>query len=275
MNAGSAAFQFPSNGKAQRKTAPALQPGSTKTIVSIPFKRESTAKVCVLSARTIISYQCFNSLQTGKHSESQQKIMKGIGNPMFQFPSNGKAQRKQSDLNGGRPNPNILVSIPFKRESTAKDKLINPCTGRHVYVVSIPFKRESTAKVNNGSSNGQSQSLFQFPSNGKAQRKHRGIPYTPTWVVEFQFPSNGKAQRKPFRYTYLSIPIPLFMFQFPSNGKAQRKLNGNFRMWMRNQIRFNSLQTGKHSESGRRTQNKASQNHHVSIPFKRESTAKE
>ena len=61
----------------------------------------------------------FNSLQTGKHSESQKEKETAIERKMFQFPSNGKAQRKSR----------------------------------------VPVKRQN------------SPSGFQFPSNGKAQRK--------------------------------------------------------------------------------------------------------
>ena len=87
--------------------------------------------------------------------------------------------------------------------------------------------------------------MFQFPSNGKAQRK----PMTEANILRiyaaFQFPSNGKAQRKDIPADNKSA---LLEFQFPSNGKAQRKCHRSVDGGEVGQ-RFNSLQTGKHSES--------------------------
>ena len=91
-------------------------------------------------------------------------------------------------------------------------------------------------------------------------------------IYRFQFPSNGKAQRKTLLETeaeldyFVSIPFKREstakvtqalgatgkflgnMFQFPSNGKAQRKPTQRTRQ-SRRHPGFNSLQTGKHSES--------------------------
>ena len=73
-----------------------MTPERADRIVSIPFKRESTAKVALgdavlrLGEKTLVR---FNSLQTGKHSESQLRSV---------------VDRLD------------VVSIPFKRESTAK-----------------------------------------------------------------------------------------------------------------------------------------------------------
>ena len=134
-------FPFPSNGKAQRKEMSnftkrafssfnSLQTGKHSEriedahniikgeYVSIPFKRESTAKGGKQWI-TNTAFLSFHSLQTGKHSESAPVYTSGTSY--------------------------VFVSIPFKRESTAK-----AFKGRRPVppnIVSIPFKRESTAKV--------------------------------------------------------------------------------------------------------------------------------
>ena len=146
----------------------------TKTVpilVSIPFKRESISKAIVTIEVTESGYS-FNSLQTGKHIQSNQQCFWG-------------------DYTIGG------VSIPFKRESISKVKIVSSIsliagfhcfnslqtgkhiqrrhptrcidkgergfnslqTGKHIqrlpsgqglfrYRVSIPFKRESISKVN-------------------------------------------------------------------------------------------------------------------------------
>ena len=106
-------------------------------------------------------------------------------------------------------------------------------------MVSIPFKRESASKV-------QSQTWFQFPSNGKVHRKFKSPSLPQAAPGEFQFPSNGKVHRKCVnkinrcsQARYVSIPfkresaskvasynrlgIVFSTFQFPSNGKVHRK----------------------------------------------------
>ena len=89
-------FQFPSNGKAYPKLRPAVRPPRRFTRVSIPFKRESISKALILILINInscnetvsipfkresiskaattriptLSTESFNSLQTGKHIQS-------------------------------------------------------------------------------------------------------------------------------------------------------------------------------------------------------------
>ena len=65
---------------------------------------------------------------------------------------------------------------------------------------------------------------FQFPSNGKADRKSDRLTFINLAAMrgeQFQFPSNGKADRK--CYDEDGEQYGLLMFQFPSNGKADRK----------------------------------------------------
>ena len=162
-------FQFPSNGKADRKDIErelreatvagfnSLQTGkriaSRERIellwndesVSIPFKRESGSQV----AKSL--YIC---------------VCSGVRS--FQFPSNGKADRKQlaigilldatrfNSLQTGKRIAStyasshvsavFAVSIPFKRESGSQ-ALFATVVAKSEWV-SIPFKRESGSQVN-------------------------------------------------------------------------------------------------------------------------------
>ena len=164
----------------------------------------------------------------------------------------------------------VLVSIPFKRESVSKGRLVAPHpplsllkefqfpSNGKVYPkrgagrgrgtagkVSIPFKRESVSKASvlNRPHPVESQK-FQFPSNGKVYPKfHQYAEKRNT--VEFQFPSNGKV--------------------YPKTMKGTRPLS--------NPESFNSLQTGKCIQ---RTicNDCVSFVCNVSIPFKRESVSK-
>ena len=139
-------FQFPSNGKAQRKTDELAIRVHQRSFVSIPFKRESTAKVygqdLELSEILVsipfkrestakddrkpspimnIASSSFNSLQTGKHSERYQKDSHAFCHPL-QFCFNSLQTGKHSERKGRSALAVKLlkVSIPFKRESTAK-----------------------------------------------------------------------------------------------------------------------------------------------------------
>ena len=162
-------FQFPSNGKVHGKgpTAPLIR--QSLYYVSIPFKREGTWKVGTRTAlvRTVDRFQfpsngkvhqkanptnsltlttkiSFNSLQTGRY-------IKRFSNRY----SNTAPYESFNSLQTGRYIKSIprrvcilrgtLVSIPFKREGTSKDR------GKHwrtspPHQVSIPFKREGTSK---------------------------------------------------------------------------------------------------------------------------------
>ena len=113
--------------------------------VSIPFKRESTAKEKILhqhSGKRVSVSIPFKRESTAKAGGTGGKGDTGVG--QFQFPSNGKAQRKF-----------ISKSLSDTYASS----------------VSIPFKRESTAKVEPTLQIDAAWDMFQFPSNGKAQRK--------------------------------------------------------------------------------------------------------
>ena len=134
-------FQFPSNGKAYMHQHP-YDYGSVRR------------------------YNCFNSLQTGRHICTPIPMLPQTVTPAFQFPSNGKAYMHililvmvssatvglfQFPSNGkaymhiGVGNPidqeNRGVSIPFKREGIyAQSTFLK--RRKPMKKVSIPFKRE-------------------------------------------------------------------------------------------------------------------------------------
>ena len=111
-------FQFPSNGKAH-----------------------SDVKTKHLNFTMRMSG--FNSLQTGRHIQTQsQKSTRRIS-AGFQFPSNGKAHSDCQCLCRKRDCVLHGVSIPFKREGTFRQcNLVFVCC--FYDFVSIPFKREGT-----------------------------------------------------------------------------------------------------------------------------------
>ena len=111
-------FQFPSNGKAHRKSFDLYHAGHA-AFVSIPFKRESTAKemlnITIEDTRTL----------------------------EFQFPSNGKAQRKRRPQIWQLPGLVRFNSLQTGKHSERVSELRSESS---TISVSIPFKRESTAK---------------------------------------------------------------------------------------------------------------------------------
>ena len=161
-------FQFPSNGKA-RGNRIHWKYLWRRVWVSIPFKREGTWKPSfVVDYRCWWFTLCFNSLQTGRHVETDESVINYSHEDRFhslqtgrhvetfratvtedlelgfQFPSNGKAR---GNHNSGETKRNGFgVSIPFKREGTWKPT--NPeMRQRYLDQVSIPFKREGTCEL--------------------------------------------------------------------------------------------------------------------------------
>ena len=110
-------FQFPSNGKAYSKKH-RIRLSSKRSIVSIPFKRESVFKDGLLYFHKGVNAR-FNSLQTGKRiqrsltRESLTQLEQG-------FNSLQTGKRIQSVSEVLTPQRQTLVSIPFKRESVFK-----------------------------------------------------------------------------------------------------------------------------------------------------------
>ena len=209
--------------------------------VSIPFKRE----------------------RTGRHLY----YIKYRHGPLFQFPSNGKAQ--------------------------ADGSLEFPGTTRHE--VSIPFKRERTGRRLAIGVQNMDPLKFQFPSNGNAQADGSHIVDRSRLIqrfnslqtgthsqthhlngggtrqeVKFQFPSNGNAQSD---YREETSSGSRSLFQFPSNGNAQSDTTPRHPAGTLRYIRFNSLQTGTHSQTIT-TRSNLARRKQVSIPFKRERTVR-
>ena len=109
----------------------------------------------------------FNSLQTGKHTESadHSDMIKNLLS--FNSLQTGK-HTERTAYKAGAKMFNVSVSIPFKRESTLKVESLT-LSQQRLKTVSIPFKRESTLKGERLHSLGVSETeAFQFPSNGKA-----------------------------------------------------------------------------------------------------------
>ena len=187
-------FQFPSNGKAYRKTHPPLTPRSSclgfnslqtgKRIasrqkssgcisawrVSIPFKRESVSQD--YHSRTVLCghLQSFNSLQTGKRIASQ--ACRDLELPITRgFNSLQTGKRIASPVQMARSPMIISVSIPFKRESVSQE-------GKPIFV-------EGSLKFG-----------FNSLQTGKRIASADAQGVNPARLFSFQFPSNGKAYRK-------------------------------------------------------------------------------
>ena len=86
---------------------------------------------------------CFNSLQTGKHIQSEEAEEAEVER-LIRFNSLQTGKHIQS-ISSRRKGSKSRVSIPFKRESISKASLIDFGTIK-IKKVSIPFKRESISK---------------------------------------------------------------------------------------------------------------------------------
>ena len=212
-------FKFPSNGKAYPK-------------FDVCISNEDRGDKC-----------CFNSLQTGKHIQSWSQTVIFRIPLMFQFPSNGKAYPKV------RTAAEWLFLTVFQFPSNGKaypKPPLNPIGGNKNSAFQFPSNGESISKDDREPRRDWCQSWqFQFPSNGKAypkQSKNCEI----LLGKKFQFPSNGESISK---VTKIDYEFRSNEFQFPSNGKAYPKVTtidiGGTTYC------FNSLQTGKHIQSGR------------------------
>ena len=168
--------------------------GDHPVSVSIPFKRESTWKVSKDPRMGGNHMGSFNSLQTGKHMESNSLTQVFEGNETFQFPSNGKAHGKVAKK---------------RKKTTERIKFQFPSNGK------AHGKQKETISLMVGHE-------FQFPSNGKAHGKNEKCQDSSCDHL-FQFPSNGKAHGKNFRMCHDNLPrfvsIP---FKRESTWKASR-----------------------------------------------------
>ena len=160
----------------------------------------------------------------------------------FQFPSNGKAYTKREQVATIRKH--ATVSIPFKRESIYKvpKNLRGEICNRSV---SIPFKRESIYKgfIKMDLKN-RADSLFQFPSNGKA--------YTKALTANSTHSDIRKQVSIPFkRESIYKVAIALaltlaFTMSFNSLQTGKHIQSKSMDLIHMEAVGFNSLQTGKH-----------------------------
>ena len=111
-------FQFPSNGKAHGKQATIQRRHTCLRQFQFPSNGKAHGKHCSPPLFLLNFFMCFNSLQTGKHMESLHHGYIRMRHDKFQFPSNGKAHGKPQRQ--FRQAMTVIVSIPFKRESTWK-----------------------------------------------------------------------------------------------------------------------------------------------------------
>ena len=157
-------FQFPSNGKADRKSF-FMCSLRTPNSVSIPFKRESGSQAATTTS-------LFGTVS------------------LFQFPSNGNADRKFS-----LQNMDIFCNFCFNSLQTGTRIASSVITGKERIkpLVSIPFKRERGSQVENvkDALSNEEFSVFQFPSNGKAERKI-AVALTLTVGIGFNSLQTGK-----------------------------------------------------------------------------------
>ena len=236
-------FQFPSNGKPYPKSKNS-RTRYTSNMILFQFPSNGKAYPKSMASLHPSPLHSFNSLQTGKHIQSEELNLRNEDFHKFQFPSNGKAYPKEADL------------LQLTEEYLACFNSLQ--TGKHIQRASTTVdERDDIA--------------FQFPSNGKAYPK--AFFDIALWSIEvwkFQFPSNGKAYPKgrneeynchnnqvsiPFKRESISkvppssshagvnLPVsipfkresiskvdvelgdlkPDQVFQFPSNGKAYPK----------------------------------------------------
>ena len=134
----------------------------------------------------------FNSLQTGKHMCTSPNILAPVWTrKLFQFPSNGKAHVHAPTSRVEAEEEEVVVSIPFKRESTCAQGI--GMLFLFGMLVSIPFKRESTCAQ---SSSAMAETLY-LSFNSLQTGKHMCTPFYYLQDFQerilFQFPSNGKA----------------------------------------------------------------------------------
>ena len=134
-------FQFPSNGKADPKGSSQRQIRKRNQGVSIPFKRESGLQGAITSLTHSDTGLCFNSLQTGKRIRISHQPL-----------AVSHQQR----------------GVSVDRKPLIAEGLRKPSADSHY---SIPFKRESVSKVKMLNSVLLALAMFQFPSNGKVYPK--------------------------------------------------------------------------------------------------------
>ena len=139
-------FQFPSNGKAETKEA--MQPVETQRLkVSIPFKRESVSKEKCLGHISERDHETVSiPFKRESVSKANQKISQNLVISKFQFPSNGKAYPKLTVEVGSIVNDGDVFQFPSNGKAYPKRRPRFHNATLQDNEVSIPFKRESVSK---------------------------------------------------------------------------------------------------------------------------------
>ena len=227
----------------------------------------------MMKPRMMLEGQSFNSLQTGRHiqSEIQSFFSCYCYCYEFQFPSNGKAYPKTNPIgqwlgittdgfNSLQTGRHIQRSLNAQTATTTMNSFNSLQTGRHIQSpteraklgrrcarVSIPFKREGISKVGEVSDVVNSE-IVSIPFKREGISKESQPSKQGSRGSKFQFPSNGKAYPK------------------PATQKCDRLSRASS---------FNSLQTGRHIQSLREDGGTLFDLiRRVSIPFKREGISK-
>ena len=267
-------FQFPSNGKAYPKsTLPATNTSLGNQAFQFPSNGKAYPKVGIyLTQRD--SMRSFNSLQTGKPIQSHNRNCDiAIKACLFQFPSNGKAYPKYfesfnnhatadvrfNSLQTGKPIQSpawhecqiygrTCVSIPFKRESLSKVRIVRSIGWRLNPLVSIPFKRESLSKDKRGIKNSTAEiQAFQFPSNGKAYPKKRVYLIRINQWQLVSIPFKRESLSKDGKRQLNAVAVQCF--NSLQTGKPIQSVTRTMITPLRLLLGFNSLQTGKPIQS--------------------------
>ena len=126
-------FQFPSNGK----VSPKLYYAGWMPDLLVTFQFPSNGKVSPKRVTTTAegaTVYCFNSLQTGKHIQSEKGMLDVNGQPnKFPFPSNGKAYPKR--VGEAKHMADTLKTFPFPSNGKAypKEMLAGASFGDHSF----------------------------------------------------------------------------------------------------------------------------------------------
>ena len=195
--------------------------------VSIPFKRERGEKAIFMKVTSSSSAEKFQFPSNGNAEKKVNMSLDIAVKNQFQFPSNGNADRDE---------PSAISNQQPQQRRKRTEHLFSSLTAESRQPTAIHERKVVIQEF-----------LFQFPSNGNAEKKssieksaqpisicfnslqtgnqRQSVEHERKVVIQeflFQFPSNGNAEKKSeFRGTNLMLKLDLF--QFPSNGNAEKK----------------------------------------------------
>ena len=137
------------------------------------------------------------------------------------------------------------VSIPFKRESVAKAWVRN-----EQIIEQFSFNSLQTGKCSQSGTHAPvTNSIYRFNSlqTGKCSQREWDEQKNRFIVFLFQFPSNGKVEPK-YMYVQSTSGVHSACFNSLQTGKWSQSLFDIYN-YLKKLCRFNSLQTGKCSQS--------------------------